>query len=88
MKLQEFLNTPKGMSFDKYEKLIAEKHKLENQIRNASCVIHNEDDSLDVLSGEVGSERYNRHLANKKKAERKVSNAKKRLLEIDTQLDV
>ena len=67
--LAEFLVMPIGMSFEEYEQLLDAKRKLEKQIIKASNDIYSEEDSLNVLADEIGSERYNRHLANKQKAE-------------------
>lgn len=67
--LTEALNIPKGISFNEYEKLIKYKHRLEKQIENTSRDIEFEVDSLALLSDEVGSERYAKHLHSKLKAE-------------------
>ena len=77
--LQEFLAIPKGMNFKEYEKLLDDKKRLEKQIAKASNDIFNEEDSLEVLADEVGSERYNRHLENKQKAESKREKAQQKL---------
>ena len=45
----------------------------------ASNTIFDEEDSLDILSDEVGSERYNKHLESKQKAETKKVNAEAKL---------
>ncbi len=75
----EFLVIPVGMDFKEYEKLLDDKRKLEKQITKASNDIYSEEDSLKVLEDEVGSERYNRHLANKQKAEGRRERAQKKL---------
>ena len=67
------------MSFEEYERLLADKRKLEKQITKASNDIYSEEDSLEILADEIGSERYNRHLKNKQKAEIKRENAQKKL---------
>lgn len=82
----EFLAIPKGMNFEEYEKLLDNKRKLERQITKASNDIFSEDDSLEILADEVGSERYNRHLANKRKAEEKRERAKEKLRLINERL--
>ena len=69
MTLEEMLAMPKGMKFEEYESLLKDKQRLEMQIRKASDIIFAENDSLEVLADEIGSERYNKHLANKQKAE-------------------
>lgn len=69
MTITEALNIPVGMTFDEYEKLLKEKQKLEKQIAKASNDIDFENDCLEVLADEKGSERYNKHLQNKQKAE-------------------
>lgn len=75
MTLAEALSIPKGMTFEEYEKLLKDKKKLENQIRKTSDTIDSEELSLDILSDEVGSERYNKHLEIKQKAEAKMEKA-------------
>ena len=82
MTLSEALNIPKGMSFEEYEKLLKDKQKLERQIAKASSDIDFENDSLEVLSDEIGSVRYNKHLQNKHKAESKRKKAESKLSEI------
>ena len=79
MTLGEALMIPKGMTFEEYEKLLKEKRKLEKQITKASEDIYDETDSLDVLSDEEGSEKYNRHLQAKLKAESKRAKAQQKL---------
>lgn len=66
MTLEEMLAMPKGMKFEEYESLLKDKQRLERQIRKASDIIFAENDSLEVLADEIGSERYNKHLANKR----------------------
>ena len=82
MTLSEALNIPKGMTFEEYEKLLKDKKKLEKQLAKASSDIDFEKDSLDALSDEIGSERYNKHLQAKQKAEAKVEKAKAKIEEI------
>lgn len=82
MTLTEALSIPKGMNFEEYEKLLNDKRKLEKQIAKASNDIDSEVDSLEVLSDEVGSDRYNKHLQAKQKAEAKRENAEAKLQEI------
>ena len=79
MTIVEALSIPKGMNFDEYEKLLKDKQKLEKQIAKASMEIDFEIDSLEVLSDEVGSERYNKHLQNKQKSEAKREKAQAKL---------
>ena len=79
MTLAEALAIPKGMDFQEYEKLLKEKKKLVKQINKASEDIYSENDSLEVLAGEKGSDRYNRRLEAKMKAEAKVEKAKSKL---------
>jgi len=87
MTLVELLAMPKGMNPIEYEKLLKDKQKLENQIRKASNTIFDEEESLDILADEVGSERYNKHLANKQKAEAKREKAKEKLEQIEKKLN-
>ena len=79
MTISEALSIPKWMDFEEYEKLLKDKQKLEKQIAKASMDIDFEVDSLEVLSDEVGSERYNKHLQNKQKAETKRGKAQAKL---------
>lgn len=69
MTLEELLLMPIGMGLEEYQSSLKEKKKLENQITNASNKIYEEEDALEILSDEIGSERYNKHLAMKQKAE-------------------
>ena len=87
MTVAEMLVMPKGMDFLEYENLLKEKHKLEKQIRKASDTIFAEEDSLEILSDEVGSERYNKHLVNKQKAESKREKAQTKLKQIIKKLN-
>ena len=82
MTLEEMLAMPKGMKFEEYESLLKDKQRLERQIRKASDIIFAENDSLEVLADEIGSERYNKHLANKQKAETKREKAQAKLEQI------
>lgn len=79
MTIAEALSIPKGMNFEEYEKLLKDKQKLEKQIAKASDIIQSEIDSLELLSNEVGSERYNKHLQSKQKAEAKREKAQAKL---------
>ena len=79
MTIAEALSIPKGVDFEEYEKLLNDKQKLEKQIAKASKDIDFEVDSLEVLSDEVGSERYNKHLQSKQKAETKREKAQAKL---------
>lgn len=79
MTITEALSIPKGMKFEEYEKLLKDKQKLEKQIAKASDTIQSEVDSLEVLSDEVGKERYNKHLQSKQKAETKREKAQAKL---------
>ena len=79
MTISEALSIPKGMNFEEYEKLLKDKQKLEKQIAKASDTIQSEIDSLEVLSDEVGSERYNKHLHSKQKAEAKREKAQEKM---------
>lgn len=87
MTISELLAMPKGMSFEEYERLLKDKQKLEKQIRKVSDTIFAEGDSLDILSDEVGSERYNKHLMNKQKAESKREEAQAKLEQIEKKLN-
>ena len=78
---------PKGMDLLEYENLLKEKHKLEKQIRKTSDTIFAEEDSLEVLSDEVGSKRYNKHLVNKQNAESKREKAQTKLKQIIKKLN-
>lgn len=82
MTLHEFLLKPIPMSLEEYEKILKEKHRLENQITRESNKIFDEEDALEILADEVGSERYNEHLAMKQKAiiKREKAQAKLKIL--------
>lgn len=84
--LAEFLAMPIGMSFEEYDKLLADKRKLEKQITIASNTIYSAEDSLEILADEIGSERYNKHLAKKQKAEIKRQRAQIQLELINKRL--
>lgn len=86
MTLTEMLTMPKGMNLMDYENLLKEKQKLERQIRKASDIIFAEEDSLEILADEIGSERYNKHLMNKQKAETKREKAQAKLKQIEKKL--
>lgn len=75
----EFLAIPKGMDFKEYDKLLNDKRKLEKRITKLSEDIDSEEDSLEILTDEIGSERYNRHLESKQKAEVNRERAQKKL---------
>ena len=83
MKLSEFMNIPVGMSIKEYESLLEERNKLEKQIRKASNKIYDEEDSLQVLADEVGSNRYNEHMKSKLKWENKRDKALNRFNQIN-----
>lgn len=82
----EFLVMPKGMDFKEYEKLLDSKRKLEKQIAKTSEIIYSEEDSLEILTDEIGSERYNRHLINKQKTEIKREKLQNKLRLINEKL--
>lgn len=87
MTISELLAMPKGMRFEEYESLLKEKERLKKQIKKASDTIFDEDDSLAILANEVGSERYNKHLASKQKAEAKREKAQTKLEQIEKKLN-
>ena len=87
MTLEELFRIPKSMAFEEYENLLKEKQKLEKRIRKASDTIFIEADSLEVLADEVGSERYNKHLASKEKAEAKAKKLRAELKLIEKKLN-
>ena len=62
MTMTEFLGMPNGISLDEYEFIIDKKHRLERQIVRAVNSIYDAEDSLEVLSEDVGSNRYNKYL--------------------------
>lgn len=79
MTLEELLAMPVGIDLNEYQNLLKEKKRLEKQIAKASNEIYNEEDSLEILADEVGSERYNKHLTMKQKAEIKMEKAQAKL---------
>lgn len=82
MTIVEALAIPKGMTFEEYGKLLEEKKKLEAKCRRLSNKIFDEEDSLEVLADEVGSELYNKHFQSKRKAEVKREKLQAELSEI------
>ena len=87
MTLTEFLSVPKGMNIEVYEQLLKDKQKLEKQIAKANSIIYDEEDSLEILADEVGSERYNRHLESKQKAKDKRAKAQSKLNKVIEKLN-
>lgn len=79
MTLEELLAMPVGIDLNEYQNLLKEKKRLEKQITKASNDIYREEDSLEILADEIGSERYNKHLAMKQKAEIKREKAQAKL---------
>lgn len=79
MTLEELLAMPVGIDLNEYQNLLKEKKRLEKQIAKASNDIYREEDSLEILADEIGSERYNKHLAMKQKAEIKREKAQAKL---------
>lgn len=77
MTLEEFLNIPNGMDVIEYEEILKKKKKIEKRLYKVNEMIDGEECSLDVLSDEIGSERYSRHFEEKQKLEVK----QKKLLE-------
>lgn len=69
MTFEELLKMPKGMSIEEYTKLLKKKKRIENRLTRVSNLIYDEEDSLEVLSDEVGSDCYNRHLEKKQELE-------------------
>ena len=77
MTFEEFLSIPYGMDFVEYEEILKKKKRIEKRWYKVSEMIEGEECSLDVLSDEIGSERYSRHFEEKQKLEIK----QKKLLE-------
>lgn len=77
MTLEKFLIIPYGMDFVEYEEILKKKKRIEKRLYKVSEMIDGEECSLDVLSDEIGSERYSRHFEEKQKLEIK----QKKLLE-------
>ena len=82
MTLTEFLNMPNGMTIDEYEFLINKKYKLEKRIMKLANEIFDAEDSMEILSDEVGSDRYNKYLLKKQKAETKMEVTKGELRQL------
>ena len=87
MTMTELLAMPKGIGLQEYERLLKDKQKLERKIRKTSDIIFAEEDSLAILADEVGSERYNKHLENKRKAEDALRKARAQLEQIEKKLN-
>lgn len=62
MTFEEFLKMPKGIDIEYYNKLLKKQKRIKNRLTKVSNLIDDEIDSLNVLSDEIGSDRYNRHL--------------------------
>lgn len=86
MTLEQALSIPKGMTFEEYGKLLERFKRASRRIELISNDIHFEENSLEVLEDEKGSERYNRHLQAKKDAETRLEKAYARYNEIERQL--
>ena len=69
MTLEEMLKMPKGMDIEEYNKLLKKQKRIKNRLKKVSNLIYEENDSLDVLIDEIGSDRYNRHLEKKQELE-------------------
>lgn len=69
MTFEELLKMPKGMSIEEYTKLLKKQKRIKNRLTRVSNLIYDEEDSLEVLSDEVGSDLYNRHLEKKQELE-------------------
>ena len=69
MTLTELLSMPKGITVEEYERLLKQKENLYRRISGLTEKILTEEDSIFVLSDEVGSDRYNKHVEAKKKFE-------------------
>lgn len=69
MTFEELLKMPKGMGIEEYNKLLKKQKRIKNRLTRVRNLIYDEEDSLDVLSDEVGSDRYNRHLEKKQELE-------------------
>lgn len=86
MTISEALSIPKSMNFEEYGKILEKKKKIQTSIRNLSIKIEDQECSLEVLSDEIGSERYNRHLQEKQKYESKRLKLQEELTIIEKQL--
>jgi hypothetical protein len=62
MKFEELLKMPKSMDIEEFNKLLKKQKRIKNRLTKVSNLIYDEIDSLEVLSDEIGSDRYNRHL--------------------------
>ena len=69
MTLEELLKMPKGMGIEEYNKLLKKQKRIKNRLTRVSNLIYDEEDSLEVLSDEIGSDLYNRHLEKKQELE-------------------
>lgn len=69
MTFEELLKMPKGMDIEEYNKLLKKQKRLNNRLTKVSNLIYDEEDSLEVLSDEIGSDLYNRHLKKKQELE-------------------
>lgn len=79
MTITELMNIPTGMSIQEYEVLLNRKIKLRKQLAKTQEDIYSEEDSLEVLSDEVGTEIYIKHLKKKEQLEQKAVKKIKRI---------
>ena len=70
MKLDDFLNKPKDISFEEYEKYLKEREKKRKRLTVVSNKIFECEDAIEILNDEVGSPRYNEWLHRKRKLEK------------------
>lgn len=82
MTITELMNIPNGMSVQEYEVLLERKIKLRKQLKKTQDDIYSEEDSLEVLSDEVGTEIYIKHLKKKGQLEQKLSRKLKEYNEV------
>ena len=69
MTFEELLKMPKGMDIEEYNKLLKKQKRSKARLTKISKILYDEEDSLEVLSDEVGSDLYNRHLEKKQELE-------------------
>jgi hypothetical protein len=62
MTLEELIKMSKGMGIEEFNKLLKKQNRIRNRLTKVSNLIDDEIDSLEALSDEIGSDRYNRHL--------------------------
>ena len=85
--MSEILECPSGMHIEEYAELLNWKRKTDKRICKLSEDIDFEEDALEVLADEKGSERFNRHIERLKELRAKRDTACEEYEAIKAKLD-